>query len=271
MIYTENVSKLISEVREKSPLIHNITNYVTVNDCANVVLAIGASPIMADDIMEAESITSISSALVINIGTLNERTIKSMLASGSKANECNIPVVFDPVGAGASSFRNDTTKQILNNVKVDIIRGNLSELSYIAGISSTTKGVDASDEDLKNDSVHVAKSVATKYKCIVAITGAIDVITDGEKVVKISNGHKLLSRVTGTGCMTSALVGSFAGVTTNYFDACVAGVLSMCLAGEIAYKVAGNIGTGSFHIAIIDALSRINSNDIKELANINEE
>lgn len=271
MIIKNQVVNLLTEVREKSPLVHNITNYVTVNDCANVVLAIGASPIMADDIKETESITSISSALVINIGTLNERTVASMIASGKKANELNIPVIFDPVGAGASEFRNNTTIEILNQVKVNILRGNLSEISFIAGLSTSTKGVDVSEEDSKKDAVTIAKSVAQKYNCVVAITGAIDVISDGERVVKISNGHKMLSKVTGTGCMTSALVGSFAGVGDDYLAAAVAGVACMGIAGEIAYRVAHEIGIATFHIAIIDALSKLNGEIIEEMARFEEE
>lgn len=267
----KQVEDLLAKVREKGPLVHNITNYVTVNDCANALLAIGASPIMADDIKETESITSISSALVINIGTLNERIVASMLASGKKANELNIPVIFDPVGAGASEFRNDTTKEILNQVKVNILRGNLSEISFIAGLSASTKGVDVSEEDSGNDAVAIAKSVAKKYNCVVAITGAVDVISDGEKVIRISNGHKMLSKVTGTGCMTSALVGAFAGIEDNYLAAAVAGVACMGIAGEIAYRIAQEIGLATFHIAIIDAISKLNGEIIEELARFDEE
>ena len=139
----QKVVELLNRLKNKKPLIHNITNYVTVNDCANILLAIGASPIMADDLKESADITSIASALVINIGTLNERTIESMIASGKKANELNIPVVLDPVGAGASSFRNETTKRILEEIKISVLRGNISEIKFIAGLESEKKGVDA--------------------------------------------------------------------------------------------------------------------------------
>ena len=263
----EKVAMLSEEIREKSPLIHNITNYVTVNDCANAVLAIGASPIMADDIGEAADITAISSALVINIGTLNRHTIPSIFEAGKRANEIGIPVVFDPVGAGASLLRNNTSREIVENIKLSIIRGNLSEVSFIAGLEVSTKGVDSSEADsTKYDAVDIAKSVAKKLNCIVAITGATDIITNGKTLVKIKNGHKMLSRVTGTGCMTTALVGSFAGATDDYLTAAVAGVASMGIAGEIAYEKCGRIGTGNFHIAIIDALSNLNSDTINERA-----
>lgn len=213
------IGSLLNEVRNKKPLVHNITNYVTVNDCANILLAIGASPIMADDIKEAADITKISSALVINIGTLNERTIESMIASGKKANELNIPVVFDPVGAGASEFRNSTTKRLLEEVKISVLRGNMSEIKFISGLGSTTKGVDASENDARtgnDEGIDVAKNLAKKLQCTVAITGATDIISDGERVVILENGTKMLSNVTGTGCMTTALIGAFCGAGSDY-------------------------------------------------------
>lgn len=268
---TLKVAELLSEVRIKNPLIHNITNYVTVNDCANAVLAIGASPIMADDIGEAADITAISSALVINIGTLNQRTVDAMLCSGQKANELGIPVVFDPVGAGASALRNTTTEDILSKVKISVLRGNMSEISFVAGLGATTKGVDASRNDIQSkDGIVIATAVAKKLNCVVAITGATDIVSDGERVVTILNGHKMLSDVTGTGCMSTALVGSFCGAAKDYFAAAIGGIVSMGIAGETAYTKAGDKGTGSFHIAIIDAISQLNEKVILERAQINE-
>lgn len=259
----QKVVELLNRLKNKKPLIHNITNYVTVNDCANILLAIGASPIMADDLREAEDITSIASALVINIGTLNERTIESMIASGKKANELNIPVVLDPVGAGASSFRNETTKRILEEIKISVLRGNMSEIKFIAGLECETKGVDASESDLKSDSdegVRVAESLAKRFNCTVAITGVCDIVSDGEKSVTIENGTKMLSNVTGTGCMTTALVGGYLGACEtkeDLFIAAISGIVSMGICGEIAEEKSGNIGLGSFHMAIIDAVSNL--------------
>jgi hydroxyethylthiazole kinase len=261
---------LLCEVRKKNPLIHNITNYVTVNDCANAVLAIGASPIMADDAAEVEEIVSISSALVINIGTLNQRTIASMIMAGKKANEFNIPVVLDPVGAGASTLRNKTVQEILSQVKIDVIRGNLSEISFLAGFKASTKGADTAKVDEKNNTVDIAKIVSNRYSCVVGITGKVDIISDGIRVAKIANGDKFLSKVTGTGCMTSALVGSFCGVTKDYYTATVAGIATMGISGEIAFEKAGEMGTGSFHINIIDALSNMNSAFFLERGKIDE-
>ena len=257
----ESCAKAADKVRDICPLVHCITNYVTVNDVANCILAIGASPIMADDIAEAADITSISKALV---------TVESMVAAGKKANELGVPVVFDPVGAGASNFRNETAKRILENVKISILRGNLSEMSYLAGLEVSTKGVDTSEADEKNDPVSVAKKTAAKYNCVAAITGAVDTITDGKRVARISNGHPYLSKVTGTGCMTTGLVGSFAGACDDMYTAAVTGIASMGIAGEFAYENAGEIGSGSFHISIIDAISKMNSQVLAAKAKIEE-
>lgn len=266
----DTVADLVTEVREKSPLVHHITNYVTVNDCANVTLAIGASPIMADDIEEVSDIAGISSSLVLNIGTLNKRTIASVIAAGKKANEKGIPVVLDPVGAGASKLRNDTTKEILKTVQMAIIRGNLSEISFIAGLEVSTKGVDASEADSGKDAVSIAKAVANQYHCVAAITGAVDVISDGQRVVKIENGDPILSKVTGTGCMTSSLTGSFAGACEDMFAAAVAGVATMGISGEIANDIAGDLGTGSFRVALIDAISKMSESIMKSKAKFYE-
>lgn len=268
----QQTAALLARVRETKPLIHNMTNYVTVNDCANAVLAIGASPIMADDIAEAGDIASIAGALVLNIGTLNQRTIASMLDAGKRANLAGVPVVFDPVGAGASTLRNETVRRMLKEMKFSIIRGNLSELSFLAGFASTTKGVDASEDDAQNSADEVAKTVARSFGCVAAVTGAVDVISDGNRLVRISNGHPMLSSVTGTGCMTSALVGSFAGAAKpdEMLPAAVGGVASMGIAGELAYAAAGKVGTGSFHIAIIDALSGLNAASFEAKVNLNE-
>lgn len=270
----QKVVELLNRLKNKKPLIHNITNYVTVNDCANILLAIGASPIMADDLKESADITSIASALVINIGTLNERTIESMIASGKKANELNIPVVLDPVGAGASSFRNETTKRILEEIKISVLRGNMSEIKFIAGLESETKGVDASESDLKSysdEGIRVAKSLAKRFNCTVAITGVCDIVSDGEKSVTIENGTKMLSNVTGTGCMTTALVGGYLGACEtkeDLFIAAVSGIVSMGICGEIAEERAGSIGLGSFHMAIIDAVSNLDEEDLLKRSKI---
>lgn len=267
------IGKLLNEVRNKKPLIHHITNYVTVNDCANIVLAIGASPIMADDIEEAATITAVSSALVLNIGTLNQRTIASMIAAGKKANEKSIPVVLDPVGAGASELRNQTVARLLEHVKISVLRGNMSEIRFVSGLEATTKGVDASESDIENGSqngIETAKDLANMLNCVVAITGATDIISDGNRNVYIENGHKMLSGVTGTGCMSTSLIGAFSGVTSDFFLAATAGIMCMGIAGEMAFAVAGQKGTGSFHTAIIDCISKLNDKKVVRMAKIHE-
>ncbi len=263
------IGQTLEELREKKPIIHHITNYVTVNDCANIVLAIGASPIMADDIDEVEAITAISSALVLNIGTLNQRTISSMLAAGKKANQRNIPVILDPVGAGASELRNQTVTRLLEQVKISILRGNMSEIRFISGLDAATKGVDAAASDIAKShqsGMEIAKSLAKKLNAVVAITGATDLISDGKRTVQIQNGHPMLSQVTGTGCMSTSLVGAFAGVTSDYFLAASAGITCMGIAGELAYETAGSKGIGSYHGAIIDSISTLNPQMIMKKA-----
>lgn len=263
----------LETVRAKKPLIHHITNYVTVNDCANITLAVGASPIMADDIGEVESIVSISSALVLNIGTLNERTVRSMLAAGKKANEKGIPVVFDPVGAGASGLRNRTTQKILEEVRISILRGNLSEIRFVAGLDSSTKGVDASDADLRGGPEAgraAAEAVSKKIGCVTAVTGATDVLSDGVRTVFLKNGSSLLSGITGTGCMCTSLIGSFCGASKEDLVSAIGGVLTMSIAGEIAAEKAGEAGCGSFHAAILDAVGRMDARILMERAKIYE-
>lgn len=267
------IGGLLAGVRTEKPLVHHITNYVTVNDCANITLAIGASPIMADDIDEAADITAISSALVLNIGTLNERTIESMLAAGKRANQQGVPVVLDPVGAGASELRNRTTQRILNEVRISVLRGNLSEVRFVAGLDSRTKGVDVSEEDSKGGlqaGRETAQAVSKHFSCVTAITGAVDIVTDGSRTLYLHNGVSALSGVTGTGCMCSSLIGSFCGVTDDFLSAAAGGILSMSIAGEIAAEQAGKLGSGSFRVALVDAISRMNNKVLEERAKLDE-
>lgn len=258
-------------VRNQIPLVHCITNYVTVNDVANALLACGGSPIMADDIEEVSDITSISNALVINIGTLNQRTIASMIKAGKTANEKGIPVVFDPVGAGASALRNRAAQQLLEEVKFTAIRGNLSEISFLAGLEASTRGVDVSEADSARDGAAVAKAAAEAYHCVVAITGAVDIVTDGKQVARIQNGVPQMGKVTGTGCMLSGVVGAYVGANSDTFRAVTAAIASMGIAGELAYERSRELGTGSLHIGIIDALSQINDAVIEERGRITYE
>lgn len=272
--FTVKIGLALGKVRRKKPLIHHITNYVTAGDCANITLAIGASPIMADDIGEVEDMVSISSALVLNMGTLTQRTVESMIAAGKKANSLKIPVVFDPVGAGASAYRNRTAFNLLEEVQCSVIRGNISEIGFIAGMGSAAKGVDAAEDDIEKSSEagsSIARNAAKKLRCVAAVTGPVDVISDGSRAVYIQNGTKLLSGVTGTGCMCTSLIGAYCGVTADYLIAAAGGLLSMGIAGELASQNAGGRGYGSFHIGIIDAIGNLSAEEINRRAKIYEE
>lgn len=265
---------LINKVRETKPLVHHITNYVTVNDCANITLAIGASPVMADDAGEAADIAAIASAVVLNMGTLNKNTIPSMIAAGISANKKGIPVIFDPVGAGASKLRNDTAAQILNEVKLSVIRGNISEIRFIAGLRSETKGVDASESDIAagESAGKTAKELAQKLGSIVVVSGAIDAVSDGKKVLSIKNGHPMLGNLTGTGCMCSSLIGSFCAASPgDLFAASAAAMFCMGIAGELAFEKAGQLGNGSFRAALHDAVSRMDAKTLEKMAKFDEE
>ena len=198
MEINKKIVELLNNVKEKNPLVHHITNYVTVNDCANITLAIGGSPVMAEDINEVCEMVSLASSLVLNIGTLNSISIESMLAAGKRANELNIPVILDPVGAGATSYRTETAKRIISEVKLAVIRGNLSEIKTLYGIETKTKGVDACENISVNgnefsDEKEMAMAFANKLNTVVAITGAVDLITDGKTLYSVENGHKIMS------------------------------------------------------------------------------
>lgn len=257
--------KIFKNVSLVSPVVHCITNYVTVNDVANIILASGASPIMADDIEEVSDIVSISNALVLNIGTLNTRTIESMIKAGKTANKLNYPVVFDPVGVGASKFRMNTTLRLLREIKFDVIRGNASEIKTIASETKSSKGVDVSlDDTIREDNleyyIELGKRVSKRNNRVVAITGPIDIVTDGDKTYLIRNGHQDMGRITGTGCMVSGLIGAYIGANPdNILESTTAAVASMGLCGELAnHKVVEKgLGTGSLRTYLIDFMSNL--------------
>ncbi len=263
--------EILNNVRNTNPLVHNITNYVTVNDCANVLLACGASPIMADDIEEVCQITSICNALNINIGTLNKNTIPSMLLAGKKAKELNHPVVLDPVGAGASDLRTKTAMSILEEVKPTVIRGNISEIKTLAIGTSTTKGVDAdlADKITKGtlkDAVKFAKDFSKKTGAIIAITGEIDIVADETSAYCIYNGHPMMSSITGTGCQLSALIGAYVAANKgNELKATAAAVCAMGLCGEKAYNRLGEQdGNSTYRNYIIDAIYNLDGNELEK-------
>ena len=261
-------------VRKNCPLIHNITNYVTVNDCANMVLACGASPIMADDAAEVEDITTICAGLNINIGTLNSRTITSMLLAGKKANALGHPVVLDPVGAGASKLRTDTAYRLLKEVKFTVIRGNISEIKTLASGAGTTKGVDADVADKVTEAnldsaVSFAKAFAAQTGAVIAITGAIDIVADASTAYCIRNGNAMMSSITGTGCQLSALTAAFITANPDHpLEAAAAAVCAMGLAGEIAHKRLSPLdGNSTYRNYIIDAIYNMTPEQLEKGAN----
>lgn len=253
--------KMLKNVREKGPMIHNITNYVTVNDCANILLACGASPIMADDEEEVAEITGICSGLNINIGTLNKRTINSMLIAGKKANELGHPQILDPVGAGASRLRTQTALKLLEELKFSVIRGNISEIKTLALGSGTTKGVDADladkvTEENLDEAVAFVKAFAGKTGAVVAVTGAIDIVADDKKAYCIRNGHPMMSSITGTGCQLSAMTAAFITANPDHIlEATAAAVSAMGYAGQTAYSRLEEMdGNATYRNYIIDAI-----------------
>lgn len=261
----------LNELKIRNPLVHCITNYVTVNDCANAILAVSGSPIMADDIKEVEDITTICNSLVINIGTLNERTILSMIKAGKMANQLNHPIIFDPVGAGASKLRTDTAKKLLKNLKFSVIRGNISEIKALATNIATTQGVDANINDIVtkdnlDEVVSFAKKFSQETDSVIAITGAIDIIASKDKAYAIYNGCKTMSRITGTGCMLSAILGAFIAVgQSSPLETTAYTVALMGYCGEIASQKIRDRdeGTSSFRTYLIDALSTIKYTNFK--------
>jgi hydroxyethylthiazole kinase len=268
------ISKCLENVRKNAPLVHSITNYVTVNDCANVLLACGASPIMADDKAEVEEITSICNATVINIGTLNQRTIESMLLAGKKANQLGHPVVLDPVGAGASALRTDTANKLLSEVEFAVIRGNISEIKTLALGFGTTQGVDAdiadkiTDENLPQ-ALEFIRAFSKKTGAIIAVSGAIDIVSNKEHSFIIKNGHPAMSKITGSGCMLTCLTAAYVAANPgNPLSATAAAFVLMGLAGEKAAKISEN--TGSMRMNILDGISEITAEELKAGAKIEE-
>lgn len=272
----EKIPDLIKNVKEKCPLTHCITNFVTVNDCANAVLAIGASPIMAEELDEVEEIVNISDALVINIGTLKHPQIEAMKIGSAQANKTKIPITLDPVGVGVSKLRNNTTIDLIKNYNISAIRGNITEIKTIAKLfnvtdeTNTAKGVDVCNDDiitkdnLKANGKIIAKT-AEKLNTVILASGPIDILSDGKTTIAIYGGDEMMPLITGSGCMLSSIVGSCIGAT-NPFDGTLLAILAMNKAGEKARAKVDeeNLGTGSFRTLLIDALYKT---DAEELAN----
>lgn len=261
----------IDNVRRTKPLVHNITNYVTVNDVANVLLACGASPIMSDEPEDVVDITSICGGLNINIGTLNQQSIRAMFLAGKRANELGHATVLDPVGAGASGLRTRTAVELMEKIRFTAIRGNISEIKTLAKGSGTTKGVDADVADAVTEAsldraVAFAKSFARKSGAVVAITGAIDLVSDGERCYVIRNGRPEMGLITGTGCQLSGMLAAFLVANPERpLEATAAAVCTMGLAGEIAWgRMREGDGNSTYRNRIIDAVFHMDGATLRE-------
>ena len=250
-------------VRERKPLVHQITNYVVMNETANATLALGALPVMAHAREEVAEMVRLAGALVLNIGTLSPHWIEAMLAAGAAANEAGVPVVLDPVGAGATSFRTDTAKRILDVVDVAVLRGNAGEVATLVGVESEVRGVESIAAGA--DAEAIARAAASALGVVASVTGTVDHVSDGERTAAIANGHPLLAAVTGTGCMSSAITGCFLAVDAP-FDAAVAALVAFGVAGEDAAQDAK--GPGSFHVGLYDALAALDPDSLDMRARV---
>lgn len=254
-------------VREKKPLVHNITNFVVMNFTANALLAMGASPVMAHAINEVEEMVSFAGALVLNIGTLTDDWIDAMITAGKKASEHHTPIILDPVGAGATTLRTLSAKKLINETRISVLRGNASEILSLRHDDSTTKGVDSIHS--VEDAARTAKILAAELGTTLAITGPVDLITDGNQVIRVANGHSLMASVTGTGCTATVTIGAFLAVDNDPVSATATALAYFGLAGEIAGRNAS--APGSFMINLLDALYTITPEELKNGCKIEQE
>ena len=275
-----NIDKTLNDIKKKNALTHCITNSVTINDCANAVLAIGGSPFMAEDAEELEEVVTIADVLVINIGKLSKNQIESMKISAETANKTNTPIVLDPVGVGVTELRNRTTMDLIENYDITTIRGNISEIKAIAKLvgvldeSNVAKGVDVNADDIITEenlkaNGELISTLADKLNTVILASGPIDILSDGTTTVAIDNGDDMMPLITGSGCMLSSIVGSCVG-GSNPFDGSLVAILAMNIAGEKARAKVDerNEGTGSFRAYLIDYLYRTNSESLINESNI---
>ncbi len=251
--------KDVERIRAEGPLVHNITNFVVMNTTANALLALGASPVMAHAVEEVEEMSSIARALVINIGTLSPSWVESMLKAGRKAASRGIPIVLDPVGAGATRYRTSTVHSLLGEVTPTIIRGNASEIRAVLYAEDSTKGVDSTRSS--EEALEAARLLAEHCRCVVSVSGATDIIVSDREVLRVSNGHPMMPRVTGLGCTASALTGAFAAVNPSPLRAAAHAMAVLGIAGEIAGE--RSTGPGSLQLHLLDALYELRESDIR--------
>ena len=240
-------------LRERKPLVHQITNYVVMNETANATLALGALPVMAHAPEEVEEMVGLAGALVLNIGTLSSHWVDAMLAAGRAAGARGVPVVLDPVGAGATRYRTETARRILDEVDVTVLRGNAGEVATLVGVDAEVRGVESIDAG--SAAGEIARQAARAFGVVASVTGPVDHVSDGDAVVQVANGDAMLATITGTGCMSSAMTGCFAAVAASSLDAAVEALVAFGVAGEDAARDAK--GPGSFHVNLYDALAAL--------------
>lgn len=257
---------LIEKIRKEKPLVHHITNIVTINECANITLCTGALPVMANAPEEVAEMVEHAGALVINIGTLNREQIEAMYIAGTRANELNIPVVIDPVGVGATTLRTNTVINLLSKIKSAVIKGNPAEISILAGEGGIIKGVESVGE--YSNIINTAKILAKNYNCTVVVSGKEDVVTNGNQTFLIANGHPLLGQVVGTGCMLASVIASFLGTKEDTLNATIQGLLAFEIAGELAAELDGVRGPGTFKLALLDELKNLKVETIEKRAKV---
>ena len=244
----------LKRLRDAKPLVHQITNYVVMNETANATLALGALPVMAHAREEVEEMVALAGALVLNIGTLSPDWVEAMLLAGRAANEHGVPVVLDPVGAGATTYRTETARRLLGEVQVTVLRGNAGEIATLVGVAAEVRGVESMAAG--GDTAELARAAGAQLGLVASVTGPVDHVSDGETVVSIENGDPLLAAITGTGCMSSALTGCFLAVNRDRpLEAAAEALVAFGVAGEDAARVAN--GPGSFHVALYDALAAL--------------
>jgi hydroxyethylthiazole kinase len=264
----EKAAAVLAEVRRRRPLVHHITNAVTINDAANITLLVGARPVMGVDAEEVGELAGEADALVLNTGTPTAELAAAMVVAGQSASAADSPVILDPVGVGATMFRADLVEHLLDEVRVTVVRGNAAEIGFLAGTGSRMRGVDAEVEAEANDGepIGAARELAGLLDAVVAATGARDVVTDGARAVAVANGHPLLTSITGAGCMATTVVACCAAVEADPLVAAAAGLAAFGLAAERA--AAGCSGPGSFKVALFDALAALTAGDLAAGARI---
>ncbi|PSM51649.1 hydroxyethylthiazole kinase [Campylobacter blaseri] len=263
----------IQNIKEKNPMIHCITNYVTINDVANILIACGASPIMSDYSKECEELTSISDGLVINLGNIYPDVVEAMKISLKSANTNNIVSVFDPVAIGATKPRKKIAFELLKEGKFSVIRGNISEIKNLVGLNTKSKGVDASKSDAKDsleDKVEIAKTLSRNTGSVVVISGAKDIITNGDISYICENGDEMMKNITGSGCILTALIAAFIASNNNILEATLMAVITSGVAGEFAKNMLNNRGNLTFRENFIDEIFLMNDDKISKFAKFYE-